>query len=100
MQIITGNKTIEYSMTTGGSFMRTISLPDGRKIIHSAKCTAKMLGLMMYDEAEKQRQEFIRKFNLMKAISFWEMHDEITITGSFNREHYYRVLKAKGVCHG
>ena len=97
MQIVTGNKTIDYSVTPNGSFMRVITLDNGNKIIHSGKSTSKMLGLMMYDEAEKMRAEFIRKFNLMKAISFWEMHDETTITGSFNTEHYQKVLKAKGL---
>jgi len=56
MQIITGNKTIDYSMTPGGSLMRVIRCPQGT-VIHSTSDTQKMLGLMLYDEQEHKRFE-------------------------------------------
>lgn len=97
MQIVTGNKTIDYSMTPNGSFMRVITLDNGKKIIHSAKSTSKMLGLMMYDEAEKERAKYIIRLNILKAGTFWENHNQDTISCSFNIEHYKKVLKAKGL---
>jgi len=95
MQVITGNKTIDYSLTAGGSFMRVITLNTGQKIIHSAKDTEKMLGLMMYDEAEKARAEYMFKLDVLRAGSFWELHDQDTISCHFNIEHYKKYLQAK-----
>jgi hypothetical protein len=102
MQITTGNKTITYSITPRGNFMRTIETKvQGIDIMvsHSTSDASQFLGLMLCDEAEKQREKHKRELFLLKSISFWERHDENTISGSFNLEHYKKVLAAKGVSH-
>ena len=50
---------------------------------------------MMYDEAEKEREEQKFKFEVLRACAFWELHDQDTISGSFNIDHYKKYLKAK-----
>ena len=102
MEITTGNKTIIYSITERGSFMRTIDTKVNGvdvKICHATTDVSKFIGLMLCDEAEKQRQKYMRELFLLKAISFWNRHDQDTISGSFNLEHYKKVLAAKGVSH-
>lgn len=99
MQITTGNKTITYSVTPQGSFMRTIDIKaGGLRIIHATKDVNTFVGLMLYDEAEKEREKIIRHIGLMRMISFWETPSAESKGGSFNVELCKKVLAAKGVC--
>jgi hypothetical protein len=100
MQITTGNKTITYSVTPKGHFMRTIEVKTGGfTIIHTTSDVNKFVGLMLCDEVEKEREKLLRELGLLKMISFWEMPTKDSNPGHFNIELYKRVLAAKGVSH-
>lgn len=98
MQVITGNKTITYSVTPRGSFMRSIDV-NGFRIIHATQDVGKFIGLMLCDDFARERARAQREHQLMKMISFWEMPTADSKGGSFDVELYNRVLAAKGVCH-
>lgn len=100
MQITTENKTITYSVTPQGAFMRTIEVKTGGfKVIHATKDVNQFLGFMLCDEAEKKREKFMRDLGLMRMINYWEMPTGDSKAGSFNVELYKKVLAAKGVSH-
>lgn len=100
MQITTGNKTITYSVTEKGAFMRTIEVKTGGfKIIHATTDVNKFIGLMLCDDAEKEREKLMRDLGLLRMINYWEMPTADSKGGSFNVALYKKVLAAKGVCH-
>ena len=87
--------TTEFSFTKEGNFMKTII---GKDFI-AMQCTpnpAKFLNWMVSDEIKEEKKQEEEKLKMLKIISFWELQKASEcFCGSFNDEHYKKVLSYK-----
>lgn len=92
MRITSGNKTIDYSVTPEGNYMETVRSPFG-VIVRSTPYVDTFLKRML----EPVVTECTREERLDEMCLWWIMPNRYRALGfgSFNREHYYKVMERK-----
>lgn len=87
----------EFSFTKEGNYMKTIIAKD----FIVMKCTPNpglFLEWMVSDEVQQEQKKEEEQLKLLKMISSWELHKAYEcFRGSFNHDHYKKVLNYKSV---
>ena len=90
-----GNIKVDYAVTPKGSYMQIITMPVGVVVMASTNVDT-FLKRLLQSEVDREERNEKRKFYLKKLQNFWssKCHSE-NVRGSFNVEHYNKVLLAK-----
>lgn len=98
MTLFTNNTQVEYGVTQDGWMQQAISSKD-EVMIRATSNVNKYMSWMLNEEIEKESKQEEEKLQMLKIINWWEMPKQASefFRGSFDLDHYQKVLKAKSL---
>jgi len=83
--------TTTYSVTGNGNYQQIISDGKGTTVIKTTPFADRFMKWLTAGEVMDEQQ----KIDHLKRTAFWELSTGHYLRGSFNGEHYQRVLAAR-----
>lgn len=95
MIIFSGNTTIEYGMTAAGQFFENHKINKSDGIIRTTTDPERFLRWMIQSEVDEEIMRHQRERLCALLKMYWELGAPEVIRGSFNKELYLKIIKAK-----